>query len=222
MVEAPFGMLSVYHDQLYEWIEQEGYVPAGPLMEIYSAPPGGRRHVEIRVPVRRAGPADAAVAKDRPELAAMAAGGDYESLAAHVIPEADAAAPENRRWIVDIVDRLRVIREIANKKYGSDGASIVQLLNTILDRGEAIRRPPAARDRGAARSAFGGAGEKKRVILKELDSLMVKPHQKVITVEELRAELLDILEMVRDVTATPAAIRPLETKSGAADEAGGL
>ncbi len=222
VIEAPFGMLSEYHDRLYEWIEREEYIAVGPLMEIYSTTKPDRRTVEIRVPVRRDASPEISVAADVPELAEIAARGDYEELAALVIPEGDASAPEHRRWMSDVMDRLRVIREIANKKYGSDGTSVVLLLEPILERGKAIPRLPAARDGDGGRGAFGKLAEKKRSILKDLDRLMVKAHLKVISANELAAELIRSLERVRGVTATPAAIRPPESESDAAEEAGGL
>ena len=201
VVAGPYGKLSLHHEIVYAWIGRNGCAPAGPLMEIYPPRTSDRRSVEIRVPVVRKAPSAPSMPQDLRPLGEIAAAGEYEVLAALVIPLGDALPAEHHDWVVDVIDRLRVIREIADKKYRSEAAAAIRLLKPIIERGEMIPRKSAAPDGFAESTGFGRFAGRKRLVLKDLDRLMVKAHLKVVDAEELTHQITEVLEAVRAILA---------------------
>ncbi|MCH7526249.1 MAG: GyrI-like domain-containing protein [Planctomycetes bacterium] len=220
VIAGPYGLAPKYHKQVYEWIESNGYTAVGHAMETFRLGATHEPSLEIQIPIQEVerpselntptvptppveSPNEAPAAKpielNIRELVSQKA---YERVADELIPPEDNFPAVHRKWFADVTDRLRVVRELVNMKYGSDAADVDPLITPIVQHSAWLRRgpvpalpsarlfePPDAKD----------VARRKTEVLRDLDRLMARTHLKKLSPDEIVAELTAILERVSSI-----------------------
>jgi DNA gyrase inhibitor GyrI len=217
----------VHHRRLLSWLAAQGHVPDGPVTEIYPDPFGDRDPVRVRVPIITPTPKPATLAEpeaepeivgdgatafptiERTPLKQLLAESAFDRIPNRLAPLSSETPPDLRDWLIDVCDRLRVIRSIAVEKL-KENHSIEDLLAPLVERGRDLRAA-AAKDSGAAATPASllnpvtsrQRNREKTDILKAFDRLIVSVHLKTLEVEEFNVALTDLLIRV-EVVVHPA------------------
>lgn len=202
LIDTSYGTTHVHHATVVHWIESNGYRPAGEVMEIYHPKDGDRKQIEIRVPILRAmEPA----AKPEPTVryvAELAADGAYEAVALELVPDGGDLSSDRRKWLLDVTDRLRVVREIVKKKFPKEAGRVDALVTPTVARGEGLRQASPPIGAGDGKGSDAGVeenGQERAAILRDLDRVMVRAHLKALSPEKVFEELVGILTRVQAV-----------------------
>jgi len=197
-VRGRYGMSAGHHRTMLEWIKGQGYVPVGDIVEVYPTRGDGAPEVEVRIAVVAVAAHEVEEPLEARSVADMAAAGDYEGLARAVVPR--RVKMEHRAWLADVIDRVRVIREIVRKKFVREGGDLAAMLSALVDRAGAVlpHAPEVGEGPAAARPLTAERGKmRKRDILDELDRILVRAHLKAMTPTEIREGVVSVISDVR-------------------------
>lgn len=220
VIAGPYGLAPKYHKKVYEWIESNGYTAVGHAMETFRLGATHKPSLEIQIPIQEVerprelnAPTVSAPPVESPNEASaekpiklsireLVLQKAYERVADELVPTRDQFPAVHRKWFADVMDRLRVVRELVNMKYGSGAADVDPLITPIVQHSAWLRRGPvpalpSARPHESPDTK--DVARRKAEVLRDLDRVMARTHLKKLSPDEIVAELTAILERVSSI-----------------------
>lgn len=201
-VKGPFAQTSSHYQKIHDWIEANGYTAGEGIMEIYPNRSADQAIAEIRIPVVGKSATESPVSHQGADAATLCEIKAYARLAEILVPDENALPELHRKWLADVVDRLRVIREIVEIKHGQRAGDVSAMITPLVER--AVWLQPYALKEIAAigvdRSvAATVVRRQKEAVLVTLDRVMVRTHLNELAADQIHGELAKILASIQPI-----------------------
>ncbi len=206
-VNGPYGMSRKHVALMRAWINANGKSDSTEVMEVYPSR-SGLAEFELRIPTRMLESGETEpVAQAEPvepvenePLAKLLADREFERAARVIVPLQNRLHGTQADWLVDVVDRLKVIRAIVSSKYGEDGNDVAALVVPIVHRGGRIMVDGASSKRSGSVAVLANQ-QIRGQILKDLDAVIVRAHLKTVDAPALFEQLVELVERIGHVVA---------------------
>lgn len=221
-------------ENVTSWLESQRLDAAGDVFELHSVSNGSALVWDIVIPLAPARPVSEPSAMETGEsLIRLIESKHYSRFAEAVMPESGHAHPADWKWLTDVSDRLRVIREVATLRLGADADAVSTLLNPVIARSgwlyrgvrsdlpaEVLPAEGTAAVRPEGTTSTSEARVKRRAeLLRQLDRVMVKMHMGKTSSKQIADELAQLLAEVPSLLENPhdPATGPTEVGNGNPD-----
>jgi effector-binding domain-containing protein len=198
-LDVPYGKSFMHHVRVLDWIKSQGLTAGDEVVEVYPSSSRDLSIVELRVVIARTPKiVEPAPTVEVGALTKLAASGDYAEIARRVIPDESKLQERHKAWLTEWVDRLGVIRVMADMKYGAEAKAVDDIISPIVERARWLRRAPVQAKKTPTSLSDIAIAKRKAALLRELDRVMVKVHTKTLPSGDVVAVLIE--EMTKAVS----------------------
>lgn len=201
-VKGPYSQTSSHYQRIHDWIKANGYTAGKGIMEVYPDRSADQAIAEIRIPVVGKSDTETPSSRQGSDAATLCEIKAYARLAEILVPDQNALPESHRKWLADVVDRLRVIREIVEIKHGQRAGDVSAMITPLVERAVWLQ-PYALNDLATTvvdRSvAAAVVRRQKEAILVALDRLMVRTHLNELAAAEIHGELAKVMASIQPI-----------------------
>ena len=201
-VKGPYTQTASHYQRIHDWIAANGYSAGEGITEVYPNRSADQAIAEIRIPVIGKSAPGSPVSRPDADAATLCEIKAYARLAEILVPDENALPELHRKWLADVIDRLRVIREIVEIKHGQRAGDVSAMITPLVER--AVWLQPYALadiatdvvDRSVAAAVVR---RQKEAVLVALDRVMVRTHLNELVADEIHGELVKVLASIQPI-----------------------
>ena len=202
VVKGPHAQTSSHYQRVYDWITANNYVAGDGITEFYPDRSADQAVTEIRIPVQGRSEAIASESSRAADVTTLCGIKAYTRVAEILIPGEDALPETHRKWLADVVDRLRVIREIVEIKQGQRAGDVSAMITPLVERAVWLRPYAMANDADDSVDTSVTATvvrRQKEAVLVALDRVMVRTHLNELAAVDIHGELVKVLASIQPI-----------------------